>query len=490
MSSTAKLGVFMLAALTVLALFILKIEKIELGGQGRLRRVPVEFPSVAGLDEKSPVRLAGVRVGLAETIELRDDRALVTLALDPGVELREGAKATLRSIGLLGDLYIDLDPGPRGAPPLAPGEVLPGVTPASFDEVLQKASDIGGDVKGVTASLRSALAGPEGEQRIADILDNIRSVSADIRALVVANRDQVDSTVSNFRDVSQTLREELPVLAEKLNRLADGVQAVVDENRDNLEGSLANMRDLSERLKTSADNLNAITSKIASGEGTIGKLVHDDTTVDNLNSALNSVESGVASLRNTLGRAERWRLDVGLRSESLPRIDDTRTGFGIDLHTTDRRFFRVGINDSPQGRRRESTETITTTLADGSSTVLVENKVKTTDAFTINAQAGYRLRDTLFRAGLFESTGGVGVDQLFLADRAGVSLEAYDWGRDVKAPHLRLEGRWFFNRNIYAFAGWDDPRWSPRSSAIIGAGVTWTDEDLKYLLGTAASAAK
>jgi hypothetical protein len=52
---------------------------------------------------------------------------------------------------------------------------------------------------------------------------------------------------------------------------------------------------------------------------------------------------------------------------------------------------------------------------------------------------------------------------------------------------LRLEGRFFLTPNIFAFAGWDDPRWSARSSLLVGAGITWRDEDLKYLLGTAAS---
>jgi hypothetical protein len=32
-------------------------------------------------------------------------------------------------------------------------------------------------------------------------------------------------------------------------------------------------------------------------------------------------------------------------------------------------------------------------------------------------------------------------------------------------------------------AGWDDPAFSDRSSFLVGAGVSWTDEDIKYSLG-------
>ena len=68
-----------------------------------------------------------------------------------------------------------------------------------------------------------------------------------------------------------------------MNKLADRVDALVADNRQNLDESIANIKDLSAKLRISADNLNQISGKIARGEGTIGKLVNDETTVDNLN---------------------------------------------------------------------------------------------------------------------------------------------------------------------------------------------------------------
>lgn len=488
MNATAKLGALMLAALVAVALFVLNIEKISLGGAGNRVRVRAAFPSVAGLDAKSPVRIAGVRVGLAETIGLESGRAVVTLALDPGVELRQGARARLKSVGLLGELYVELDPGPPGAPPLPEGTLIEGSPPAGLDEVIRQASDIGTDIKGVTTSLRGALGGEEGQRRLEEILENVRDLTASIRDLVATNRGNVDATVSNFRDFSETLKVELPKLAEQLQRVATQVEAVVAENREDLKGSTENIRELSDKLKTTADNLNAITGKIARGEGSVGKLVNDDATVDQLNSTLKSVEAGVSSLQNTIGRVERWKLDVDMRAESLPRIDDTRFSVGGDLYTNDRRFLRAGIADAPQGKRREIREDITTTLPDGSEATISKLTVKTTDNWTFNVQAGYRLGNTRVRAGLFESSGGVGIDQSFLKNRLGVSFEAYEFDRDEKAPHLRLEARWFLHRNIYTYAGWDDPVWTERQSAFVGAGIRWNDDDLKYLLGTAASA--
>jgi len=487
MTQTAKVGAFMLIALVILAIFIVKIEEIPFGEKAGRQRVQAEFPSVAGLDEKSPVRIAGVRVGIVERIELVGSRARVTLSLDPQVRLHQGAWAEVTSLGMLGDKYVELYPGPLDAPPLPPGTVLSGQSPVAFDQVLKTASEIGADVKEVTASLRRALGGDEGTAKLNEILDHVRQLVAETKNLVAANRANVDQTLANFRDFSKTLKEELPKLAEKLHQLADNVDAVVAENRAGVNETVANLKDLSGRLRISADNLNQITTKIARGEGSIGKLVNDEATVENLNSTLKAVESGVQSLKNTIGRAERWRLDVALRTESLPRVEDSRSAFGFELHTTEKRFFRLELVDSPYGRVRNTQETVTTTFPDGRKETYVQTKQKITDASTVNAQIGYHLGNTTVRAGLFESEGGFGLDHEFLQRKLKLTLEAYDFNREVKPPHLRLEGRYFLTPNVFAFAGWDDPRWSTRSSLLVGAGITWRDEDLKYLLGTAAS---
>jgi phospholipid/cholesterol/gamma-HCH transport system substrate-binding protein len=491
MSPTARLGAFMLAALIILGIFIVKIEEIPIGSKAGRQRVQAVFPTVAGLDEKSPVRVAGVRVGIVEKIQLSDDHALVTLALERDVHLHQGAWAAITSLGMLGDKYVELFPGPPGNPPLPVDAVLQGTSPVPFDDVLKTANGVGGDLKAITESLRRSLGGAEGEQRLNEILENIRKLTEDTRTMVAANRGSIDATIENFRDFSQTLKDELPRLADKLNGLADRVDTVIDQNRGNLSASLENIKDLSAQLRVSADNLNQITGKIARGEGSIGKLVNDDETVNNINSTLKSVESGIQTLKNTIGRAERWRLDVNVRSEllpSLPKDHRTRSAFGFDLHTTPHRFYRIELVDSPFGRQEERSQTITTTYQNGHEETLTQAITKTSQVATINAQIGYLFEGYTLRAGLFESKGGVGVDKDLLKQRLRLSFDAYDFNRDEHAPHLRLEGRYYLTHNLFAFAGIDDPTWSQRRSVLLGGGVTWGDEDLKYLLGTAAAA--
>lgn len=491
MSPTARVGAFMLAALVVLGIFIIKIEELPIGSKGSRTRVQAAFVSVAGLDAKSPVRIAGVRIGLVERIELQGDRAVVTLALEPGVKLHRGARAEVTSLGMLGDKYVELYPGDINAPLLDPDTVLVGDSPIGFDKVLKTVGDVGDDVKAVTGSLRQSLGGPEGQKRIDEIVENIRQLTAEVKAMVANNRSNVDATLGNFREFSETLKTELPRLAEKLNALADHVEDVLAENRDGIKGSVDNIKDLSGRLRASADNINDITGKIARGEGSIGKLVNDEETVNNLNTTLKSVESGVNSLKNTLGRAERWRVDLSIRSEYLPGLDidaKSRSAIGLDLHTSANRFFRVELVDTPFGRLNTATDTRTVTYPDGHSETTTTKRETASDTASVNAQVGYHYGVYTLRAGLIESTGGVGLDRDFLKGKLKATLEAFEFNRDTKPPHLRVEGRYYLNRNIFGYVGWDDPTWAERSSVLFGGGITWGDDDVKYLLGTAAAA--
>ena len=58
----------MLVVLGILGFFVLKIEDVQIGHGGGARKVTAVFDSVAGLDNKSAVRVAGVRVGKVSNV--------------------------------------------------------------------------------------------------------------------------------------------------------------------------------------------------------------------------------------------------------------------------------------------------------------------------------------------------------------------------------------------------------------------------------------
>ncbi|MEN8159158.1 MAG: outer membrane lipid asymmetry maintenance protein MlaD [Myxococcota bacterium] len=74
------------------------------------------FNQIGGLAERAPVVISGVRVGRVKRIALADDlRARVTFEVNAGLELPVDTSASIRTAGLLGDQFIELEPGAEDA---------------------------------------------------------------------------------------------------------------------------------------------------------------------------------------------------------------------------------------------------------------------------------------------------------------------------------------------------------------------------------------
>lgn len=486
MTTALKVGLFATLCLLVLGFFVLRIEDWNLFG-GRGSTVAARFDSVAGLDDKAAVRIAGVRVGSVDGLALDGQKARVTLRLDRPVRLTEGTTANLASSGLLGEKYVEIIPGPPDAPPLGADAVIDGTTPMGLDQAMAKLSEVADSIGEITDS----VAGRGGQTSLSRLIDNLEAVSLEIRGLVAANRAQVDATVANFERLSGTLADELPRLAAQLERVLGQVDGVLAENRGTLQESMANIRDLTTRLQTSVDNLNAITSKVASGEGTIGKLISSDEAHDTLVETLGSIDSGVKTLSSTLGKAQKLKLYLGAEGSYLTEAEDSRALFRLDADPQSGRFYRVEIVDDPRGRIRRKTREETVTLPDGTVETTTTRTVTREEETTLSAQFGFVLGRARLRAGLFESTGGAGVDYALLGDRVSFSLDAFDFGRQDEttdsedlSPHLRLTGRYWLRSSLFLQAGYDDFLERDRDSLFLGAGVRWSDDDLKYLLGS------
>ena len=347
---------------------------------------------------------------------------------------------------------------------------------------MAKLNDLAGSIQQVTGSL---VGGEGGETGIPDLMASLKQTSDTIRQLVEMNQQQVSATVANFRDFSGTLAQDLPKLSAQLQDVLAQVDNVLTENRANLRASMQNIRDISASLHTSVDNLNAITTKMASGEGTIGKLINSDEAHDELVSTLDSIKGGVDNLGEAFKKINQIHIDLGAETYYLSDPQDYRSSFRVNIRPNEDRFYRIGFVDDPSGRTITKTEVITTTPPDGAASTTTVQTVKTRDERTIDAQFGFNLGHASLRGGLFQSHGGAGIDYSFLDKRLAFSLEAFDFNRQGNLqPRLRLFGRWAFHPHLYVIGGVDDILEPNRKSLFFGGGVTWSDDDLKYLMGS------
>lgn len=487
MSQTVKVGIFMTVALALLAWLILKIEDWNpFGEQGR--RIDAVFESVVGLDDKAAVRVAGVRVGRVDGIGLDEGgrRARVTLLLDPNLVLTEGAEASIANQGLLGDKFVELDPGPPGATPLGADAELPGRTPVSFDQAMAKLEEIGSTVQDAMRGLSADEGGG-----LSALIESMRATADELRAVIAENRASFGGTMENFERFSATLAEDLPRLSRQIERVLDQIDTVVAENRGELKDGIANIKDLTSSVQRSVDNLNTITDRLAAGEGTIGKLLTSDEAHDELIGALTSVEQGVETLSDTLGRVQKLKLDIGLAGTYMTDTEESRSAFRVDLlprGDESPRFYRFELVSDPYGRVEERSVVESVTLPDGTveetTTTRLDRDLRRSE---YSALFGFPFADRRGKlwAGMIENTGGVQVEYGAVPDRLWLSFEAYDFSRELdRDPHLRFSTLWYPWRNLFVEAGYDDPLVDELRSPFVGFGIRWSDDDLKYLLGS------
>ncbi len=104
-------GIFMLMGLAAIAYLSVALGGASYRGPGGLELI-VTFDQVGGVKLRSRVVVGGVKVGQVSGIALDEDlRARVVLDVDERLELPTDTSAAILTSGVLGDQYIELEPG-------------------------------------------------------------------------------------------------------------------------------------------------------------------------------------------------------------------------------------------------------------------------------------------------------------------------------------------------------------------------------------------
>jgi len=105
-------GIFIIAGLLCLAYISVYLGKINLFSTGNdTYEVKAIFSSVTGLKEDTDIKIAGVSVGMVTSITLDNYEAVVTMKIRNGIKLQDDCIASINTMGLLGDAYVEISPG-------------------------------------------------------------------------------------------------------------------------------------------------------------------------------------------------------------------------------------------------------------------------------------------------------------------------------------------------------------------------------------------
>lgn len=461
LTAEAKVGLLVLGSSVILLWMTVVVGKFDFG-QKEGYRVIALFDSVAGLDAKAAVRMAGVQIGTVEAVELQDGQAKLTLRINPEVKVPRGAEAAVKTMGLLGDKYVDLVPPPRTGMPGEPGRERAGVyqdgeriestaSPSDADKLISQLSAIADDVKQVTASLRTVFGSKRGERSMDDILHDLRE------------------TTANIKEFSYALRSDGSEVVMRLNELVQNLNGVVNDNKDNLKVSLENIREATKSAEMALASIENVTERIDRGEGTLGKLVNDDGMYTNIDSAAKGISDYVS-------KVERMKTTVAFRNEYM--FSESKSYFTLELKPKMDQYYILEILTDPYGKY-DRTESYYNGIP--SVTETYKDKLK------FSLEFAKRWGNLAIRLGIMESEGGAGADWFAFEDRVKFSLDA--WNFNSKEPHnerahMKAAATWNLNKLVFVNGGVDNILNVDRRHGFVGVGLRFDDEDMKYLLGS------
>jgi len=575
MSPEAKVGLLVLAGLLLLVYMSFKVGKLGFGADGGYT-ASLELDNAVGLAKEGEVLVAGIPVGRVEEIRLKNGRAQLLLRIRDDVVLPADSTGSVRTHGVLGEKYVEIQPGNSSKALEDGADLAPGAPPGDLDRLVTNLNDVAADIKRVTERLANVLGTPEGEENLRELLtglrdtavslrevvaenrealrgtlENFEGVSGDLRDLVAGNRANIDESLASTREFTRALADHTPTIARNLETLTADLSGVVAENREDLRAGVANLRRASAQLSETLAAVDSLVAAVNSTEGTLGRLIHEDSlhqdlqaTLGDLRGVMGRLERGegtlgklltddaayaeltqsLGNLRNisekidrgqgTLGKlvneesvhsnlnqtlegisdfvagANRFQFELGYSGEYLGKLGEAKNTFGLELRPRQDRFYYVALVDDPRGDRE--TEITDTTVTDETGThVVTEEQTVTRDRFKFSAQVGKRFSFLTLRGGILESSGGVAADVDLFTDRLRLTFEAFDFAREEGPPHLKFAARWTLLRNLFITAGFDDfIDDQGRADYFVGGGLRFLDDDLKYLLSPAASAAR
>ena len=190
-----KVGLFVFAALGVLTVLVFKAGDFYLKPGYAIRLI---FNSVSGIDKDSPVRFAGVTVGQVKEVRVvrsPEGQTQVELVthIDQGIFIEEDADARISSLGLLGEKYVEILPGKGGAKALSDGGALTGKPAFGTDQIIESGSRLISKMELTIDNVNEMVADPKFKASVKNTFGNAENLTKDLSSMSEDLKDAIKS---------------------------------------------------------------------------------------------------------------------------------------------------------------------------------------------------------------------------------------------------------------------------------------------------------
>jgi len=247
----------------------------------RKNHYSVQFERVSGLAVGSSVQLNGVNVGSVERVVLPVDMSAQTLEVRVAIDaryaerVREDSEARIKTLGLLGDKYLEVTSGTPAAPVVPDGGNIPAAPLTDVDQLAATGQDVVEDIARIANQLTRILGGIErGEGLLGKLLTD--------------------------KETGEQLTEKLDSTLDAVRGAAQGIN-----DRHGAVGRVLHDRELADRLASAVERLDAVLAKADSGDGALPALLSDGEMKARLDRILEHLDATTEHLAGIAGKLDK-----------------------------------------------------------------------------------------------------------------------------------------------------------------------------------------
>ncbi|WIG97445.1 MlaD family protein [Myxococcus sp. SDU36] len=312
-----KVGALVLSTIMGVLVLLWLMGELKLGSETGLA---VDFGHTGNVVEGAPVKLGGVQVGRVQDIELQPERrdaqgrplpVRMELAVAPEAvgALRKDARVTVATVGILGEPYLELNPG-SARERLPPGTAMRGTDAPRLDVLAEQLTrfvdllsqmleedpeairGLAANVSRLARTLDQLLTENRGDVKV--LASELAAASKDLRQLAGLAREAFQPGGKGARllddaaAAAAVVRRDLPGLTKSAGTTLDGLAAVTGplgpEDGARVKLALERLTAASGQLESIAARADRVLAKLEAGEGTAGAVLQDGTLYDELRS--------------------------------------------------------------------------------------------------------------------------------------------------------------------------------------------------------------
>jgi phospholipid/cholesterol/gamma-HCH transport system substrate-binding protein len=338
--SELRVGLLVLVSIVILVLLILNASG-DINPFAKKLHLRARFVDANGLREGSEVRLAGVRVGKVDKINLlppsdapnapRVEASMVingTIDGRPATErIRTDSTAQQGSPSLLGtEMLLNITPGTALGQPVTENTILPSSSSNTVNDFATSGTDLAQRLSKLSDEIKVIVNNVKEGKGTVGRLFNDESLYNNLNATIRDTQDLMIQIRSGQGSAGKFVND--PALYNNANEIALNLKALSDDLRagKGTAGKLLNDDELYRRINSIADRVNhsidqidMMVAEVNSGRGTLGKLVKDEQIYNDARAAIARFNTAAERIDNVVAAAQRGEGTVGklLTDESL-----------------------------------------------------------------------------------------------------------------------------------------------------------------------------